>query len=260
MKFRADKNLGQHFLKDKNVIDKILAQLPTDAKSIIEVGPGPGALTERLSKINLPLFLLEKDERFIEHLSQFTPADQIQLGDALKHDYPALFAGKIQTPIWLVSNLPYNVAVPLMRIFLEYTAIENMTLMMQLEVGEKILPKPGQKNPMSSLYALFQNYFEVTKVVKALPGAFHPPPEVDSIVLHFKRRISPVIPLDQLSGYESFLRALFSAKRKQLGKVLSTHYSPKPVKQILESHEISPQLRAESLSLPDVIKLFTLIH
>src|SRR5665647_728814 len=97
--------------------------------------------------------------------------------------------------IWLVSNLPYNVSVPLTLSFLRIPEIKYMTLMYQKEVAEKILPK-DLRNSMGSLHVLNLTQFEISHVVNAPPGAFLPPPKVDSQVLQFKRREIPLIGLE----------------------------------------------------------------
>src|SRR5690606_6324089 len=125
--------------------------------------------------------------------------------------------------IWLVSNLPYNISVPLTLSFLKIPQISHLSLMYQKEVAEKILPK-NSRNAMNSLHALLASQFFIEHVVYAPPGAFVPPPKVDSQVLHFKRRASSLIPLDQIEKFEQFLRVVFSQKRKQLGGILKKEW------------------------------------
>ncbi|MBL6991330.1 MAG: ribosomal RNA small subunit methyltransferase A [Bacteriovoracaceae bacterium] len=255
----ANKRLGQHFLHDQKVIDEICKQRYQDASAIIEVGPGPGVLTKHLANHQLPMHVIEKDKRFFEHLSDFIDPKQITIDDCLKISLPELInkhdlgRGKI----WLISNLPYNVGVPLTISFMKVVEIQYMTLMFQKEVGEKITPQVTSKNRfMGSLYALSQNYFECQKIIDVSKASFVPPPKVESIVLGFKRRVDPVIPLEEFGQFEQFLRNLFSSKRKQVKTVLCAFYSSTQVLSNLQKQGIDPKLRAETLSLAQVQKLY----
>ena len=199
---QANKNLGQHFLKDKNVIEKITTDFVDQAKYIIEVGPGPAILTKYLGEHKLPLKLFEMDERFVELLAPIVGEENLVMGDALKQDIHGLTEQwKWNEGIWLVSNLPYNISAPLTLKFIQCPAIEFMSLMYQKEVAEKVVPRVS-KNSMSSLFALTNTYFECSNLCKVSPGAFHPPPKVDSMVISYKRKKDPAISLDQFSSFE----------------------------------------------------------
>ena len=207
----ADKSLGQHFLHDSHIIEKIASTVPAEAQAIVEVGPGRGALTRHLARHPLPLHAIEKDPRFAPLLAPFVPAENIHFQDALKMDF-SLLPSK---DVWLVSNLPYNVGVPLTRKFIALPQITSMTLMFQREVAEKILA-----TSMNSLKALVQNYFTCRRLLNVPAGAFTPPPQVRSTVIVFSRTVNPVVPLQELDSYEQFLRQLFNHKRKQIKTIL----------------------------------------
>lgn len=255
----ANKDLGQHFLKDQEVIDLICNDFKDDAESILEVGPGPGILSKHLAEHELPYHVIEKDKRFPEILSQWISADQITLGDALKVDLSELFENKNwnHNNTWLVSNLPYNVGVPLLINFMQEPSIKFMTLMFQKEVGGKIVPSGAKKkNTMGSLMALCQNYFDCEIVCMVPPEAFQPPPKVDSIVVSLKRKSSPEIDLSEFLEYESFLRKLFAMKRKQVGTVLKGFYLADKLEGAFAKCEIDRRLRAETFSLEQVRSLY----
>jgi 16S rRNA (adenine1518-N6/adenine1519-N6)-dimethyltransferase len=262
----ANKDLGQHFLSDSVVIShivhdyqRLLSSHPFDF--IIEVGPGPGVLTKDLAQLSFPLMLVEKDERFREYLAPLVPNEQLLITDALKLDWsnfsrflpPSLNDNKT---CWLVSNLPYNVGTPLMRFFLTNPLITSMTLMMQKEVAEKIIPPAHQKNTTNSLMCLMQNYFEVLPLCHVPPHAFKPPPKVDSMVLTFKRRPQPLVSLSEVDRYEKFLRLSFGQKRKQLIGLLKGTYPLECLKSFLTRENLNEQLRAETLTLEQVISLY----
>lgn len=131
-----------------------------------------------------------------------------------------------------------------------------MTLMYQKEVSEKIYAPINKKNPMGSLMALSQNYFNIKLLCKVKPGCFAPPPKVDSAVLQFIRKVDPIIPISLFSPYESFLRTLFSNRRKQSFKVLKERYPLKTLEESFESLKIPLTQRAESFKLDIIQKLF----
>lgn len=256
----AKKALGQHFLVDQKVITKITDDFATDSQAIVEVGPGPGILTEGLSKHELPFHVIDKDERFPEYLKEYLPEENIHITDALEWDFEEGFK-KWQweeKPIWLVSNLPYNVSTPLLINFLQAPSIKFMTLMFQREVADKVFAFDTRKGKaMNSLMALSQTYFEVTLLCKVPPGAFSPPPKVDSAVLSFKRREQPPVALDDFKHFEKFLRHLFQFKRKQMGKILKSNFSQEALDKTWQALSLSPTTRAEALSLEEIQNLYT---
>lgn len=259
---KADKSLGQHFLKDGGVISRICNDFPNEAKSILEIGPGPGILTELLAtrskEENIPFYVIEKDTRFPEYLRQFINDDQITITDALQVNLSAFFAEKniSNEDIWLVSNLPYNIGSPLLINFIQAPEIKMMTLMFQKEVADKVFPFATTKNFMGSLHALSMCYFECALLCKVPPGAFNPPPKVDSAVLTMKRRETPMLPLAEFRAYEKFLRTLFSQKRKQLGGVLKAYFPIPLIEEVFTHLNIPLTIRAEALTLENVLDLY----
>ncbi len=253
----ANKDLGQHFLKDKKVIEEITTDFKDEAQSLIEIGPGPGILTEGLSVLEKPFHVIEKDERMQEYLEQFVKKDNINFTDALKVNYSEFIKErKLENNLWLVSNLPYNISTPLLILFLKCPEIKFMTLMFQKEVADKVFAFARTKNIMGSLMCLSQTYFETSLLSKVAPGAFIPPPKVDSAVISFKRRENPVISLDEFLKYEKFLRLVFSQKRKQMKKVLKSAYPEQTVTQTLEKLNLPLTIRSEALQLEDIQNLY----
>lgn len=258
----ANKSLGQHFLKDQNVIKKITADFAQEAQAILEIGPGPGILTEGLAQRaqaeGLPFFVIEKDDRFPEYLRQFIGEDQITMTDALAVNLSAFFVEKniADKKIWLVSNLPYNISTPLLINFIKAPEIKLMTLMFQKEVADKVFPFSTTKNFMGSLHALAMSYFDCELLLKVPPGAFTPPPKVDSAVLTMKRKEFPLVPLEDFNRFEKFLRVLFAQKRKQLGGLLKSSFEPLLIEQAFSALSIPLTIRAEALTLEQVIALY----
>ncbi len=251
----ANKSFGQHFLNSPNVIQKITGPLPEETDAIVEIGPGPAVLTPHLARYNLPTFVIEMDERFVEALNAIVGPERVFRQDALEFDWQKFLTENKFSNIWLVSNLPYNVSVPLTLSFLRIPQIKNMTLMYQKEVADKILPKE-QRNSMGSLHSLCLSQFELKNVVYAPPGAFVPPPKVDSQVLGFKRRIDPLVPLKEVDAYEKFLRLVFAQRRKQLGGILRAEWGQELMEKRFQKTGISVTIRAEALTMDQVLNLY----
>ncbi|WP_408099162.1 16S rRNA (adenine(1518)-N(6)/adenine(1519)-N(6))-dimethyltransferase RsmA [Peredibacter sp. HCB2-198] len=251
----ANKSFGQHFLNSPTVIKKITSPLPEGIDAIVEIGPGPAVLTPHLAAYKKPIFVIEMDERFVELLAPVVGAENIFRQDALLFDWKAFLEKHNFKSIWLVSNLPYNVSVPLTLSFLRIPEITHMTLMYQKEVAQKILPN-DPRNAMGSLHAMCLSQFELSHVVYAPPGAFVPPPKVDSQVLGFKRKSNPDVPLSEIDAFESYLRLAFGQRRKQLGGILKNDWGAEKAQVALEKAGIGPQIRAEALTYAEVLKLF----
>ncbi len=253
---RANKDLGQHFLRDQNVIFKICDDFKDDADAILEIGPGPGILTQHLAQHPQDFHVIEKDRRFPALLEKFIKPEQINLTDALDVDYHEFLKEKEidQKKVWLVSNLPYNVGSPLLVKFLQIQDIQYMTLMFQKEVAEKVY------KIMGSLMALSTNYFEIKLLCKVPAGAFQPPPKVESAVITMVRRENPVVPLVEFRKYEKFLRKLYQFKRKQVGKVLKTSFQMEEIEAALEKVGLKRTDRAETFNLEEVQLLYKLLE
>lgn len=256
---QADKNFGQHFLTSQSIIDKITTDYVNKATAILEVGPGPGVLTYKLKESGLPLCLIEKDLRFREYLQEILSDDKVLFSDALNVDLGSFlkdhYSEQERKYLWLVSNLPYNVSVPLTLLFTKEPMIEVMTLMFQKEVGDKILNQAKKWNN-NSLHVLCNNFFVIDELCKVPPESFSPAPKVDSIVLSFERKECPIIPLEEFTNFERFLRNIFQQKRKQLQKVLKFSYKSQEIGIALEKAELDPAIRAEKLTIDQVYKLY----
>lgn len=261
----ANKSLGQHFLKDQNVISTICSDFKGLAEAIVEIGPGPGILTESLAaraKLEgIPFFVIEKDDRFPEYLRQFISDDQITMADALAIHLSEWFKekGLSGKKIWLVSNLPYNISTPLLINFLQATEIKYMTLMFQKEVADKVFPFTTTKNFMGSLHAMTMSYFDSALLIKVSPGAFTPPPKVDSAVLTLTRKESPLISMEEFHKLEKFLRLLFSQRRKQLGGMLKSSFPIELLQKSFELINVPLTIRAEALTLKQVLDLYKML-
>lgn len=254
---KANKDLGQHFLRDQKVIQTITEDWKDQYDIIVEVGPGPAVLTKHLQHMEAPLYLIEKDTRFVELLEQTTSKENIFIQDALEFEWNKFITdNKLQDKkIWVVSNLPYNVGTILFTQFLQIPQIQFMTLMFQKEVGDKTYLRQA-KNQMNGLLFLSLNYFESKQLIKVLPGAFSPPPKVDSVVVSYTRKDSPQVSIEEYEKLNKFTRTLFSQRRKQIGGILKKGY---PQVHFQVQSEATLKKRAEALDLAEVYQLFSFL-
>ena len=177
---RADKSHGQHFLASSAVVGKILAAA-SGCLGVLEVGPGPGVLTGPLSQV-AQVTAFEVDPRMSPLLAEAAPGAEIVWQDALEADWRSALAS-LPEPTAVVSNMPYNITGPLLdRVEGVAGLIDRAVLMMQREVGEKLMAKAGDRR-RGALSVVFEAAFSVSRVCLVPPGAFLPPPKVESVVL-----------------------------------------------------------------------------
>ena len=249
---RADKSLGQNFLQDSYALEKITAAaeiLPTD--TVLEVGPGLGALTRHLAVAAKRVIAVELDGRLLpplrETITGYTNIEIIH-GDMLK-----LAPAEI-VPVsdyLVVANIPYYITSALLRHLLETTPRpRRVVLTVQKEVAERICAAPGDM----SLLALSVQVYGQPRVVATVPaGAFYPAPKVDSAVVRIDLSPAPFIPYTLLDTFFALAKAGFSQKRKKLRNSLSAgmRKSPAEMEETLRAAGIDPQRRAETLSLAE---------
>ena len=213
---RAKKALGQHFLHDKQVCSKIVALLDCkEHENVLEIGPGPGAVTKILETLPIArLLLLEKDNYWASvRQREGQQCTQTVLMDALRFDWT-----RLQTAMqWkIVGNLPYNIASPLIWDIVSLAHFTRAVFMVQKEVGQRIVASPGNK-AYGALSVWVQNYVQPSMNFCVAPGAFGPPPAVDSAVLTFLPNMDvPKHP----QALAKLLHICFQQRRKQLGGTL----------------------------------------
>lgn len=252
----AKKSYGQHFLKDQSVIDKIVAAADIQASDlVVEVGPGTGALTKPLALLASKLVLIEADAELIPGLTAYFKDATVIKADAARFDFASLLLSKEESEEvqdWVfVSNLPYNAGnAILMNVLTCKNPPKRSVVMLQKEVGERMLwTDPGVLSVAVQLYA------QVEKVCIVPPGAFSPPPKVDSMVLKLTPHETPVT--GNPDRVIQVAKAGFANRRKQLHKNLSEAglFPSETVKTKLVDLGHSPLARAEELSLQDWVDL-----
>lgn len=253
---RARKALGQHFLFDPDILRRTaLAAGPVEGRDVIEVGPGPGGLTRAILDAGAKsLTCIEADTRFADALSDWPEAKtgrlQVHQLDARKVDWPQLkHVASAAQPVMTIANLPYNVGTPLLVNWLKAGAWRGeMALMFQKEVAERVCAKPKERH-YGRLAVLTAAVCDAALSFTLPPGAFKPPPKVDSAVAVF-RPLSTEDRFANVGNLEKVAAAAFGQRRKMLRaslKSLAKTVNLEPVKW-LESCEIDPTARAETLT------------
>ena len=245
------KGLGQNFLVEEAALRRIVAAADlTRADSVLEVGPGLGALTRHLAAAAGRVVAVELDDRFMpvlrEELADVPNVDLVE-GDILQLDP----AGLVGRPYKVVANLPYYITAAVLRHLLEATPRpELMVLTVQLEVAQRLTAQPGE---MSLLAISVQYYGRVRQVARIKAGSFYPRPEVDSAVVRIDlHRELPLTGLDERRFFR-VVRAGFGQRRKQLRNSLRAGLGipAEVVEGALEEAGIDPRRRAETLSLEE---------
>ncbi len=249
-----NRTLGQNFLVDKNALDRIVALADVQSEDhILEIGSGLGALTCRLVANAAQVVAIEKDKALAEFLpSKITDAHFCLIpGDALRTGWDVL--GLPDENVKIVANLPYSISKPfLRRVYEEWRLhLNTATLMLQKEVAQRLIASPGTEayGPMAIMAALYSD----TKIVLNLaPGAFWPPPDVSSAVIHVKLHREPKIELEDEKFFWRVVNAAFGQRRKQLINTLRGVTTDKEFLQTaLAASHIDPQRRGETLSLEE---------
>ena len=246
------KSLGQNFITDRRVIDRIVETAEISGEDeVLEIGPGMGALTLALAEAAGRVVAVEKDERVISHLRELLdgyPGTEVIQGDCLKLDYRDFYRGR---KMKVVSNLPYSISTPvLIKLLRDRGMFSSLILMLQLEVGERIAAAPGGRK-YGSLSVLLQTYMDVKMVFRVPPSAFWPKPKVDSAVLKFVPLARPRVPVSDERLHERVLRAAFSSRRKMLGNSLRSLLPKEVVESVLASCGIDRSRRAETLTIEE---------
>ena len=251
----AIKRLGQNFLIDPNIVRKIvaLAELtPTD--TVLEIGPGRGILTDALCRASGHVMAIEVDPRLHAYLterqSQFSNLTLV-LDDAMSYPIEQLPIGTI-----VVANLPYYLSTPLLfRLLDQRDRFPHMVLMLQNEVADRLVAKPGSSD-YGVLSVMAQYAAEITKAFKVSSQCFRPRPEVGSAVVMLKTKRQRALSQEEEPTFAALVKAAFAHRRKTLVNSLKDQgYDQKSAGKALASLNLSPTTRAEVLSVTQFINL-----
>lgn len=256
-------SLGQNFLTDENIARQIVeSDGLSSADNVLEIGPGKGILTKYLAEYAGKVLAVEVDRNLIKSLdSRFRGNARRKIkiieGDILKINLPSLLEDNNFQNYKVVANLPYYITSKIIRLLLEtkYPPSE-MILMVQKEVGERIIALDGKE----SILSISVKFYAESEILFSVPREnFEPEPKVDSAVIRIKRKKNP--PWADANEFFLLVRAGFSAKRKMLANNLSNgfHISKKDTLEILKKAGLEPTARAEKLDLQEWLKLYNII-
>jgi len=268
---RPSRRLGQNFLTDPRVAQRIAtvaldsAPAPTSAATrpggedaILEIGPGLGALTERLAASGRPFAAVELDLRLAEHIETLLrpyPNARVVRGDILDQRLESILPG--DGPVTVVANLPYVITSPAIEwIVNQGPRVKRAILMTQREVAQRLAAKPGTKEYGS--FSVFVALHAETRVeFRVSPGAFHPRPDVDSVVFSLAPRPYPGTSAEERAAVERLVRAATGGRRKTLANSLGhgLGMGADAARALLERAGIDPGRRAETLSVDDWLRV-----
>lgn len=245
---RPKKRLSQNFLIDGNIIRKIVAAAeiqPNDA--IIEIGPGPGALTEAILAKSPRLTVIEKDTVLAKGLEEL-PIQKIINDDVLNIDFDTLVTEKTK----VLTNLPYHIATPIItRLVTKHNLFSRIVVMVQEEMARRMVAKPGTPD-FSSLTLFLQAYANTTYAFKVGRNCFFPAPNVDSAVVILDPKAPPECDIEHLF---TLSRQAFMHRRKMLRASLKEFYPPAKIEEALKEIGCPPTARPEELDLQNWVKL-----
>lgn len=253
--------LGQHFLVNKSILQKIVAAIkPASGDTIIEIGAGRGALTLPLAQQVKKVIAVEKDLALASELRQLVPDNvQVLCQDVLTVDFIKIKNDLRLDRMKLIGNLPYSISGPfLFKILEERESFESAVFLLQREVAERLLAKPGSKKyaPLSILFAIF---FDLKILFRVSPHSFSPPPEVQSSVIEVRKKLVPRFELNDEMGFRRFLKTAFKERRKKLWKNLSGYAEKSNLESAYAGLGLEKNLRAEQLPVESFVKLFNFL-
>ncbi|MGM1050358.1 MAG: 16S rRNA (adenine(1518)-N(6)/adenine(1519)-N(6))-dimethyltransferase RsmA [Bacillota bacterium] len=267
--FSFKKSLGQNFLIDQNILFKIVEAADLDKeKGALEIGPGIGALTEKLAQTANRVTAVEIDQRLIPILQEVLepyPNVSVHHGDVLKVDLHELFRDYFSgvSKVSVVANLPYYVTTPiLMKLLEEKLPLENIVVMIQKEVAVRMAASPGSKDYGSLSIAV--QYYSEPKLVCTVPHTvFIPQPNVESAVIRLKVRDKPPVEVDDEKHFFEVVHASFAQRRKTIANNLKSRFFPgegrERLEQLLQKAEIEPSRRGETLSIEEYARLSSVL-
>ena len=251
-KTKAKKSLGQNFLQDENIIQKIikLANIKKN-DTVLEIGPGLGALTRYLLTSSNHINVVEYDSSIIDTLLSNCSSYGIPKffnEDFLKFDLTKISQNKIK----LIGNLPYNISTPILFKIIELNdRLIDAHFMLQKEVVDRITSLPNNKS-YGRISVILQYHFECNFILKVPPQVFHPQPKVNSAILRLTPRVKK-LSLKNYSFFERIVKQSFAQRRKTLHNSLKGIF--KELNKDMTDFPVNTKLRAENISVEDFVTL-----
>jgi 16S rRNA (adenine1518-N6/adenine1519-N6)-dimethyltransferase len=256
----AKKRLGQHFLVDPNILNKVVRAAQVGREDVVlEVGPGLGQMTLALARSARRVIAIEIDATLVEILKKKLtnlPNVEVIKSDVLKVDFESLFKEEGRR-VKVVANLPYQISTPLLFRFMESKEVfSTLTLMLQKEVAARMAAAPGGKE-YGPLSIFVQVYLDASVRFFIKASAFFPPPKVDSAVVHMVWKEKPRVKSQDEAWFKKVVKACFGYRRKTLVNALKHSELPLPesVESKMEAVEIDPRRRPETLAIEEFVRL-----
>lgn len=261
----AKKSLGQNFIIDTNILRNIVQTASVDKNTtVIEVGPGIGALTEQIAKEAKEVFAFEIDDRLLSVLDDtLSPYDNVTVfhQDILEVDFEQFKTDYLSdtSRLVVIANLPYYITTPIIMHLIESSLpVEEMVLMMQKEVASRLEAKPSTK-AYGSLSIAIQYYMEVEVAFTVPRTVFMPQPNVDSAIIRLRTLENPPVIVEDENLFFKIVRASFVQRRKTIWNNLKKAFNDKSKEETLrdafEKAEINPSRRGESLTIEEFGRL-----
>jgi len=251
--FTPKKSLGQNFLVNTHIAERIVDAChltPTD--TVLEIGPGKGALTHELSRQCKSVLAIEKDKILAEQLKIDFKNSNVHIfgDDILKYPFD-----KLPDNIKIIGNLPYNIATPIIEKIIDHRKkCRQMYITVQLEYAQRIVAKPNTKS-YGSFSCFIQYYMEPRILFKIKPSAFLPIPKVQSCFLRLDLLNKPKHKAEDDDLLFSTIRSCFGQRRKMIANSLASTINKEKIPHLLQTLAINPKLRAENLSLQDYVRI-----
>ena len=250
MKHYAKKKYGQNFLKDKNLLKRIVEKADIKNKHVIEIGPGQGALTAFLALQATDVIAYEIDKS-LKPLLDALENEHSNL-KIVYDDFLMIDLNHFNQPLHVVANVPYYITTPIIFKLLECDQIQSATLMIQKEVSDRLMAKPNTSQ-YNALSIVIQSQADLSKLMDVKRHLFYPVPNVDSVVIKISKK-----PQKWLNQHEiNFVKACFTQKRKTIVNNLYEYYQVSKPKIILFLNRLGfePNIRAEQIDIHDFIKM-----
>jgi len=243
------KNLGQHFLNDQRILQRIVDALELRGdETVVEIGPGRGSLTELLVPVAKRLVLIEYDRMLAARLREkyaSAPSVTVVEADVLTVDLGEVAGG----PFVLVGNVPYYITTPILFHALEPPRPDRAVYLVQREVADRIVAEPGSHD-YGALSVNVQGFAHAKKLFRVAAGSFEPPPKVESAVVRIDPRDDPVVDASREARFRRFVQDAFGMRRKQMRRVIRSLMSldAESAEALLQRAGIDPTARPETLS------------
>lgn len=255
--FNFKKNFGQNFIIDENIINSIIKKSSIDSDTlVIEIGPGAGSLTYKLCANAKEVICYEIDDKLKkileENLRNYNNY-KVKYEDFLKANLKEDLKGYKYEKLYVIANLPYYITTPIIvKLIEDDINVDKIVVMVQKEVGDRFKAEPGSKD-YSSLSVFLKYYFNITKIMDVSKNVFIPKPNVDSIVVQFKKK-KDLLPLKNKQLFFQLIRDSFKQKRKTLRNNLK-EYDLGKIEEVLKKYNMDLTVRAEQITLETFVEI-----